>query len=358
MLKMKPPSISDNDLPAFLITIDTEGDNSWARSHSVETRNSQFLPRFQSLCERYGLKPCYLTNWEMANCPVFQEFARDVLKRNTGEIGMHLHSWNSPPIVPLTDDDWVNHPYLIEFAMPVIGEKIKVMTETLQEVFEIDVVSHRAGRWSFNEVYARELIDLGYVVDCSVTPHLSWKQYKGDPNGAGGTDYSAFPEEPYFLDATDISQPGDSPLLEVPVTVSQPLFSSLGRLAAGVLRREPRIGSRAANRFFPRCARFIPDGKNRRLLLALLAQSEHDQRDHVEFMLHSSELMPGGSPNFPSHSSIEKLYDDMEVVFAKAAKHFVGMTLKEYHDRFCLQQGSRDTDDRIDSQNRTSKVTA
>src|SRR4051812_31716398 len=77
-------------MPAFIITIDTEGDNAWARPRSMTTANARYLPRFQSLCERYRLKPTYLTNYEMARCPAFQEFGHDVLQRGAAEIGMHL----------------------------------------------------------------------------------------------------------------------------------------------------------------------------------------------------------------------------------------------------------------------------
>ena len=74
----------------FIITIDTEGDNLWARPREITTRNAQYLPRFQSLCERFRFKPVYLTNYEMALSDVFVEFARDVVARGAGEIGMHL----------------------------------------------------------------------------------------------------------------------------------------------------------------------------------------------------------------------------------------------------------------------------
>jgi len=84
--------------PSFLITIDTEGDNLWAKTRSISTRNSQSLYRFQALCERYQFQPTYLTNYEMAICPVFQEFGRDILKRQVGEIGMHLHAWRVLPV--------------------------------------------------------------------------------------------------------------------------------------------------------------------------------------------------------------------------------------------------------------------
>ena len=47
-------------------------------------------------------------------------------------------------------------------------------------------------------------------------------------------------------------------------------------------------------------------------------------------MLHSSEFMPGGSPSFPTAEAIEKLYRDMEKLFAAAAPFFRGATLTEY----------------------------
>ena len=70
--------------PAFLISIDTEGDDLWSVPEEVTTENARYLPRFQSLCERHGLKPTWLTNYEMAESPAFGEFAHDVLRRGTG----------------------------------------------------------------------------------------------------------------------------------------------------------------------------------------------------------------------------------------------------------------------------------
>src|SRR5579864_9128001 len=112
----------------FIVTVDTEGDDIWSRPRAITTYNARFLPRFQSLCERYGYRPVYLANYEMVISDEFVEFARDVVARRAGEIGMHLHAWNSPPIVPLTPDDDLNAPYLIEFPEPQIREKIRVMT--------------------------------------------------------------------------------------------------------------------------------------------------------------------------------------------------------------------------------------
>ena len=49
----------------FLISVDTEGDNQWDPSKEVSTQNVEYIPRFQELCEKYGYKPVWLSNYEM-----------------------------------------------------------------------------------------------------------------------------------------------------------------------------------------------------------------------------------------------------------------------------------------------------
>lgn len=322
--------------PAFLVTVDTEGDNLWAHPRTITTRNAQFLPRFQQLCEKFALRPTYLTNWEMANDPAFVEFARDVLKRNTGEIGMHLHAWNSPPIVPLTADDDLHAPYLIEYPEAQIREKVKVMTAKLQDVFGVKMLSHRAGRWSFNETYARILVEQGYRVDCSVTPHVSWRFCKGDPTKRGGTDFSDFSESAYFLDLNDIRRAGDSPLLELPMTIvrtrtwPRPVEALRGRVAGSF------YGTLILRKLFPYHLWLMPNGRNLASMLRVVEIAKEQNRPYIEMAIHSSELMPGGSPTFATAESIEKLYADLEVLFAKACATYVGRTLGEYQKN-CLQ---------------------
>jgi peptidoglycan/xylan/chitin deacetylase (PgdA/CDA1 family) len=319
--------------PAFLVTVDTEGDNLWSRPGTITTRNAQYLPRFQSLCEKYRLKPTYLVNWEMSQSAAFVELGRDVLSRDAGEVGMHLHAWNSPPIVPLTADDNRFQPYLIEYPEQQIREKVKVMTETLAEVFGHRPTSHRAGRWGFDATYATILIEHGYTVDCSVTPHVSWQFCKGDPSKDGGTDYTDFPEAPYFLDPMDISRPGQSRLLELPVTVVQtrqyPVpIEHLRRRVAGSF-----FGMRVMRKAFPNTAWLMPTGSNGLELLRVLDVVRNERRPYAQFVIHSSELMPGGSPKLADPRAIDKLYEDMERLFA-AASDCVGQTLSEFRERW------------------------
>jgi hypothetical protein len=322
---LTPPHTSR---PCFLITIDTEGDNLWARPREITTRNAAFLPRFQALCEEYDLKPTYLTNFEMAQSPVFQEFARDVLRRRTGEIGMHLHAWNSPPLAPLTDDDYRYQPYLIEYPESVMRDKVELLTKLLEDTFGVKMSSHRAGRRGMNEAYARILVDQGYRVDCSVSPHVSWRSIKGDPRGEGGTDFSHFPEDAYRVDLEDISRPGASSLLEVPTTIMltpRPIVRRIGELLP-----QGSLPSRVWNRLFPPRLWLQPNGRNLSQMSWILERAVRERRRYVEFTLHSSEFMPGGSPKFATTNSIEALYRDLERLFSRAATSFAGATLQEF----------------------------
>jgi hypothetical protein len=313
--------------PAFLVTIDTEGDNLWSRPHEIQTRNAAFLPRFQALCEAYGIRPTWLVNYEMAMSTEFQRFGRDVVQRDVGEIGMHLHAWNSPPIVPLTDDDFVHQPFLTEYPHDVLEEKVTFLTDLLRDRFETPIVSHRAGRWGFDEHYARTLARLGYRVDCSVCPHVSWRGAIGAPSGQGGPDFRGFPTRPYLVDLDHIGRAGSSDLLELPMSVAR---SPLQRIAPWAYRT-PGL-RRWAWRGLPPRVWLYPDGRNLAHLHYLFEEALATHQPYLQMVIHSSELMPGGGPNAPDGEHVEHLYRDLHALFALVEKSFAGMTLSQYRE--------------------------
>jgi hypothetical protein len=249
---------------------------------------------------------------------------------------MHLHAWNSPPLHQLTADDYRYQPYLIEYPELLIRKKVEFLTQLLGDTFGVKPTSHRAGRWSFNEVYARILVEFGYRVDCSVTPHVSWRLSKGDPAQPGGTDFSRFSDEPYTVDLEDISRAGDSSLLELPMTIlrGNPVLQRVGSLLP-----QRTLPSRAWNLLFPPVRWLRPNGRNRRQMVRIVEQVLQEGRSYAEFMLHSSEFMPGGSPNFRTADSVERLYGDLEHLFSHVATKFAGATLGEFDASVRAEQG-------------------
>lgn len=312
----------------FLITIDTEGDNlwGWKKGDEICTKNVNYLSRFQKLCETYGFKPVWLSNYEMISDPAFVEFICDVENRKVGELGMHLHAWNNPPEYNL-ETFYSEAPYLIEYPFNVMENKLSFLLSFVKEKTGITPISHRAGRWAMNDDYFDLLIKYGFKVDCSVTPHIDWSAHVGETKGSRGANYSFSSEKPFWFNGYD----GRKRLLEVPVTIRKtkniifPESFSIKNIAKSLYK------------FIKRSPLWLrPTGRNLKEMLYIVRIVEKSDDDYLMFMLHSSELMPGGSPNFKNEKEIEKLYKDIDVLFRRLSKQFIGITLRDY---FAMKKG-------------------
>jgi hypothetical protein len=322
----------------FIITIDTEGDNLWdyRPGDFISTKNAQYIPRFQELCNTYDFKPVYLTNYEMANDDFFVDFISPELKNNNCEIGFHLHAWNTPPDYELTaDKTGYGQPYLIEYPLSIMRRKIEILYNFLKKKFHTDILSHRSGRWAMNQDYFNLLLDYGLKIDCSVTPHVSWENSRGFSAGSKGSDYTDFSEKPYIVKHSSLEVlNAKKTLLEIPVTIRN-------------LHILPRSNILHIRPFLSDIKRFLrgktvwlrPNGNNLPDMLALINFIKRSDSDYLMFMLHSSELMPGGSPAFKTGKSIESLYADLEILFETAAGNFKGITLKNYYESASRSMG-------------------
>lgn len=75
-----------------------------------------------------------------------------------------------------------------------------------------------------------------------------------------------------------------------------------------------------------------PMGGNVETMKKVVEQTLTQGNDYVEYMLHSSEYMPGGSPTFKNEQDIERLYADLEAFFSWLAPQVRGMSLAEYYN--------------------------
>jgi hypothetical protein len=257
---------------------------------------------------------------------------------------VQVNAWNTPPLVPLTDDDRRHRPYLIEYAEPVMREKIRRMTAILEDTFGVKMVSHRAGRWNLDERYASILVEEGYCVDSSVTPQWCWTGKRGDRRERAVPDPRAFPDEAYWVDLSDISRSGDSPLLEVPMTIL-PSRRTLARRLSDTLRQLPKplIAltdpiRRICDRLTPPGRWLRPNGENGLELLQIVEQVLAEGRSYAEFVLPSSRFMPGDSRICQTEADIERLFDDLTVLFSAIQGRFRGTTLAEFHARVVSHQ--------------------
>ena len=319
----------------LIITIDTEADNQWARTDTIELNNIDYIPRFHELCDQYHFKPTYLITYEMATSEKFIKEIGPYQAENRAEIGAHLHPWTTPPFISLTGNDTKYHPFPHEYPEEVLREKLTVLTETIEKNFGKRPVTFRAGRYGFDGKVASILSDLGYLADCSVTPLVSWKKIMGDPQGKGGPDFSGVLPHPYFLDMSDCTKEGNSRLLEVPVSIfflQGSLFNKGFHLLKTYLKDPQDVMLRALYKLGVKPVWFRPlPGKDVEELIQVyhLARSLH--LDYIEMIFHSSELMPGGSKNTKTKESIEQLYEIFKTLFHFLYQERVeSITLSEY----------------------------
>jgi hypothetical protein len=324
-----------------IITVDTEADGAWdyGATSKVTVENLAHLPRFQALCDRYGMKPTYLCTYEVAKSDAFAtlvEWQRD----GRAELGAHLHPWTNPPFENgAIDFDASEYPgYPSELALDQFRAKMTALTELIAERSGRRPTSYRAGRWGFAREHVRVLVELGYLVDCSVTPLTDRRPFKGVRQP--GPDFRRAPVHPYRLSEDDVCTPGASALVEVPVTVLQPRAllrnSPLARKGYQLLKRV-RGAAGLLNRVVrtePLWFRPYPDMTPQRMR-QICRLARELELPVVEMMFHSSELMPGGSESFASAASIEWVHALLEATMRDLrADGIEGVTLTDFARAF------------------------
>lgn len=302
----------------FIITVDTEGDNLWKHYEGKEitTKNTQFIPRFQQLCKKYGFKPVYLTNYEMITDPEFVNFAKEALRNDECEIGIHIHAWNNPPLFEIPEAKGSNS-YLIEYPSDIMRAKFETTYNLIKDKVGVAPVTHRAGRWVMNREYFSLLEDFNIRVDCSYTPTIDWSKTVGAL--AFGCDYSKVPEVAHNV----------GKILEVPMTIKTKRkfeFHGIRTFIRNVLR----------GNIYPVRNIWLRPAISQLSEMKWLIDSnmKNPKINYVEFMVHSSELMPEGSPYFQTKDSIEELYKIMEELFEYVYNRgYTGVTLDQYCKR-------------------------
>ncbi len=309
----------------FLLTIDTEEDNAWNldfRPHTdVTVENIQHLPPFQQFCNEIGLRPTYLIDYPVAVDQTASAILRQLFKEGQCEIGTHVHPWCNPPY---TEERNHRNSYLNNLPPELQYDKLRVLTETIEERIGTRPVSYRAGRYGFDHSTVPVLEALNYVVDSSVVPLRNNK----NPDEPSFTKVSLLP---YHLNRKNVCQPGDSPIVEIPITVD------FTRKIPGWLKQAyptlPDIGIRRILRilFGIEMAWLRPSYASLAAMQCLAEVVIASGVPILNMMFHSSELMPGGSPYNKTSEDVEQFLIKIKSLIAYLSERYAlrFITLKE-----------------------------
>lgn len=275
----------------FTVTVDTEEEWDWDAGYPTENlslRNIAELPRLQDVCSRHGAAVTYFVNHAVMADPTARRTLLDLARRPGVEIGMHIHPWNTPPlrhrgpVVP-------RETFLHNLPPDVIEAKL----ETVYSLFErhgLRPTSFRGGRFSTGAVVQEFLRDKGFVADASVLPFSTWED-------DGAPDYRDRRPTPVRRPPR---RPGERALWELPSTMafSRRPFGLWHRMFEAVTHsplRHLRLIGLAERLGVVRKAWLSFESPLGRPMLPFLRLLRKLRPPCVDFMLHSSSLLAGGS---------------------------------------------------------------
>lgn len=324
--------------PDFLVTVDTEADDEWTRTEAASYRNIEQLPGFQALCDRYGIRPTYLTTYDVATDAAACAVLRALVSAGNCEIGAHLHAWSTPPDHALAAAPDARQPYLHEYPPEVQREKLLRLDEILRERLGMAPVSYRGGRWSLNHISANLLADMGYLVDTTVTPGVSWERNPGYGPGAAGSDFGAAPATPYRLHHHDVCLPGSLDLLEVPVSIIK--TGPLARTSAVGMPPRGLAGRVMSRSGLCRPVWLRPGYSTAGQMTLVCDRLSASGAPVLNLMFHSSELIAGGSPKVATDEQSREFRESLEIVFAHVTSRLGvrPLLLREYAEHWWSAQ--------------------
>lgn len=281
-----------------VITIDVEEEGLFSGRYPRIAPGVANVPRLgmlEWLTRDYGL-PLTL----LADYPVVRDAkgAESLLHLHEGcgaEIGAHLHPWNTPPF-----EDGHDPLDSSSMSFEALCAKLAVLKRAVAEGTGVTPVSFRMGRWDYSPAVGRALISEGFKVDASIVPLK--------PTPAGDAWFGA-PPDPFWAD-------GPGGMLEVPLTMIV-VFPKLARFIESRRELSGQGALRPVIRHFHKVAVVGIQPVWHSLWSMKAAAELHRRRggEVLSLFFHSSELLPGASPHFPTEASVKGLLDKLRAFF-------------------------------------------
>lgn len=316
-------------MPYLTIGIDTESDNQWSTESRLKPtyENIYALPRLDEVFRACGARPTYLVTHPVATEPRSADTIRRLSDSGHIEIGAHHHVWETPPCDP---DEARGLPYALQIPLDRFTQQLANLTDAIGKTAGYAPVTYRSGRYGFDATHTAVLEKAGYLVDTSVHP-LLYEAHRGGP------DFVDAPLTPYMLSYNSPVRPGDSSLLEVPIS------SGLNRsLPQWMIRAYGRAPMPYHTKRFLRLARIVktcwlrPSYSSLDDMKGLARRIVDADAPVLNVMFHSSEAIVGGSPY---NRNLEELKAFLERLtqFLRFAITELGaepVTFREFHKKW------------------------
>jgi len=296
--------------PVLVVTIDCECDKSydWTSSNPLTFLSiiKGISCRLQPIFKHFGAVPTYLLSNEVMEDSISVE----ALKSLDGkfELGTHLHAdYVAPEQTFANYDGTLTSSYQCDYSENVERAKLGNITFLFRDRFGYSPVSFRAGRFGMGTATIQILEDLGYKVDSSVHSGMRVRTQTGEIN------YIEAPIFPYYPSKKDIVRPGESTVMEVPITVYRHPVTR--RLFPGVRVVDRKtIFERLLNRLFPSIVLRPTFHSAKKMIEASerVLEKKCSIFPVLNMMFHSMEIIPGASPYIRSEFQAQDFLNKIE----------------------------------------------
>ena len=284
--------------PQLLIFIDAEEEFNWTKFSSNQTsvRNIAEQYRAQSLFDECACVPTYLVDYPVASQPDGIHPLREFLDDGRCLIGAQLHPWVTPPFIDQEITPF--HTFAGNLEPAIEKAKLTSLTENIREMFGVQPMVYRAGRYGVGRNTAALAWSLGYRIDTSVLPGMDFRRLSGP-------SFQGFGVIPYWLD-----QPKG--FLEIPLTSAyvgsaRQFGDILYPLADSPLGRMARIPAVLARTQILNRVRLSPEGQTLREAIQLTTTLLGHNVRLFSLNYHSSSLLPGANPYVQTGRDVESL---------------------------------------------------
>lgn len=277
-----------------VVSLDVEEEGLFSGSYPRQgggLTNIPLLARLEFLPREFGLPLTLLCDYPVLTHDPSLTAIEALLGRVDGELGVHLHPWNTPPF---PDMPWPEPVPTSVMPLDTFRAKMETLQNAMRAFSGKTATTFRMGRWNLFKRAMAVLPEVGIAVDSSVAP------LRHVPNGP---NHFLAPADPYW---TTVAGPDGARLLEAPTT-QVPLFPGSPAMVYAVARRLPAKGKDVLLNTFMKTLTlgvnpvWMPEATMR---LATMAHVRRGGRALTLFW-HSSEMLPGASPHFPDQAAVD-----------------------------------------------------
>lgn len=285
-MKMPFATLADKKSLTVFVSLDVEEDGLFRgvyQQADVSVRNLDSLSRLQPILAR-GVHPTFFCAHSVMANPWSADILHSFREKWPVEIGAHLHHWNTPPLdVRFKGVEAFSHVHAMDVPTDLMAEKLAVVADMAQTFEPGQPLSFRMGRWDLHGRDWELLAQAGISVDASVRPLHS---------GTGPDHYLAC-RDPYRVPT------GSGDILELPLTVV-PVSGLLAEKLPKIAR--PSLKHWGALALLP---------VQHPLWFLKLTTRLHAAAGNslISLTWHSSEMMPGATPQLPSRSAVDAFLD-------------------------------------------------